>query len=66
MQPSQDVGSIDTTRFSKDYVAEDEVKKMVRRLTTLTTADEVPITCQVERFDKDHPLPPVCFVDLHP
>jgi hypothetical protein len=57
-------GSTDETRVSKDDVAEDEVKKMVRRLTTLTTADEVPIACQAEHFNKDHPLPPVCFVDF--
>jgi hypothetical protein len=57
---------MDETRVSKDDVAEDKVKKMVHRLTTLKTTDEVPIACQAERFDKDHPLPPVCFVDLQP
>ncbi|KAM0859821.1 hypothetical protein ACQ4PT_046947 [Festuca glaucescens] len=50
-------GSADETRVSKDDVAEDEVKKAVRRLTNLTTADEVPIACQAECLDKDHPLP---------
>jgi hypothetical protein len=59
-------GSTDETHISKHDVTEDVVKKMVHRLTTLTAADEVPIACQAERFDKDHPLPPVCFVDLHP
>jgi hypothetical protein len=47
--------STDETRVSKYDVAEDYLKKIVRRLTTLTVADEVPITCQSERFDKDHP-----------
>ncbi|KAM0853649.1 hypothetical protein ACQ4PT_050942 [Festuca glaucescens] len=51
-------GSADETRISKDDVAEDEVKKTVRRLTTLTAADEVPIACQAEYFDKVHPTPP--------
>ncbi len=38
-------GSADETHVSKDDVAEDEVKKAVRRLTNLITADEVPIAC---------------------
>jgi hypothetical protein len=59
-------GSTDETRVSKDDVTKDEVKKMVRWLTTLTTADEVPISCQAERFNRDHPLPPVRFVYLLP
>jgi hypothetical protein len=59
-------GSTDATRVSKDEVAEDEVKKTVHWLTTLTTTDEVPIACQAERFNKDHPLPLVHYVDLSP
>jgi hypothetical protein len=59
-------GSTDATRVFRDDVAEDEVKNTVPRLTTLTTTDEVPITCQAEYFDKNHPTPSVCFVDLSP
>jgi hypothetical protein len=59
-------GSADETHVSKDDVAEDEVKKMARRFTTLSTADEVPIACQGEYFNKDHPTPSVCFVGLSP
>jgi hypothetical protein len=60
------VGSADETRVSKEDVVEDEVSKVVCRLTNLTTADEVPIACQAERFNKDHPLPLVRYVDLSP
>jgi hypothetical protein len=60
------VGSTNATRVFKDDVAEDEVKNMVRRMTTLTTTDEVPITFQAEYFDKNHPTPLICFVNLSP
>lgn len=59
-------GSADTTRVSKVDVAEDEVKKTGCHLTTLTTADEVPIAYQAKYFDKYHPTPPVRFVGLSP
>ena len=60
------LGLADETRVLKDDVTEEEVKKAVRRLTTLTRANEVPIACQAEYFDKNHPTPPVHFVHLSP
>lgn len=38
---------------------------MVRRLTNLTAADEVPITCRADAFNKDHPTPPVIVAFLN-
>jgi hypothetical protein len=38
-------GSSDGTRVSQEDVSEEEVKMMARLLTTLTTSNDVPITC---------------------
>jgi hypothetical protein len=52
-------GSSDGTRVSQEDVSEEDVKTMVRLLTSLTTSNDVPITCRANAFNKDHPTPPV-------
>jgi hypothetical protein len=54
-------GPSNKTRVFKEDVDEDELKKVVHRLTSLTASDDIPITCRAKSFNKDHPTPSVSF-----
>jgi hypothetical protein len=55
------LGLRDATRISKDNLADEELKKLARRLTKLMEVDDISIVCRVDPLDKDHPTPPVTF-----
>jgi hypothetical protein len=55
------LGLRDATRISKDNLADEELKKLARRLTKLMAVDDISIVCRVDPFDKDHPTPPLTF-----